>query len=99
MSNQNSWTKRLESYRYSQDERLLAYKFEKELEEPFEKLMSMTDQKTMVLGPYDLTKEPWRPVAIKSLARKYGFKVTEKETETTSEYTVTKQKLSKQVLR
>lgn len=99
MSNQYSWTKRLESYRYSQDERMLTYKFEKELEPSFDKFVNMLDQKSMVLGPYDISKEPWRFAAVQSMSRKYSFKVTEKETENMVEYTISKQKLSKQNLR
>ena len=98
MSNQTSWTKRLESYRYSQDERMLTYKFEKELEPSFDKFNTMNEQKSMVLGPYDLSKEPWRLVAVRSMSRKYGFKVTEKETNAMVEYTVSKQKLSRQTM-
>jgi hypothetical protein len=77
---------------------MLTYKFEKELVPSFDKFASMNEQKSMVLGPYDLAKEPWRLVAVRSLVRKYGFKVTEKETDTTVEYTVSKQKLSRQTM-
>lgn len=98
MSNLGSWTKRMESYRYSQDDRMLTYKFEKELEPAFDQFVAMQVQKSMVLGPYDLSKEPWRYAAVQSMARKYAFKVTEKETGNTVEYVISKQKLSMQNL-
>lgn len=98
MSNQNSWAKRLETYRYSQDERMLTYKFEKELTPAFDKLVGMADQKALVLGPYDLAKEPWRYAGVQSLARKYNFKVTDREVDGLVEYIITKKSLSKQRL-
>lgn len=96
MSATGSWSKRLESYRYSQDERMLSWKFTKELEPEFKKLSEMQDQKSMVLGPYDLSKEPWKFTAVQSLSRKFGFKVMEKENGNLVEYYISKQKLSMQ---
>ncbi len=98
MSNQNSWAKRLETYRYSQDERMLTYKFEKELTPVFDQLVSLPEQKVLVLGPYDLAKEPWRYAGVQSMARKYNFKVTANETDNLAEYTISKKSLSKQRL-
>ena len=98
MSNQSSWAIRMESYRYSQDERMIAYKYEKELVPLFEQFNSMSGPKTMVLGPFDLAKEPWRYAAVQSMCRKYNFKVTEKETKSLVEYCISKQKLSMQNL-
>jgi hypothetical protein len=95
MSNQASWAKWMDSYRYSQDDRMLSYKYEKELEPKFEAFSNAQEQKTLLVGEFDVVKEPWRCMAIKSQARKFSFKVVEKEKDSVIEYTVCKQKLSR----
>lgn len=94
MSNQASWSKRLESYRYSQDERMLSYKFSQELEAKFEAFSNAAGQKSLLIGEFDVSKEPWRNLAIKTAARKFNFKTLEKEKGNIMEYHVYKQKLS-----
>jgi hypothetical protein len=97
MSTTNKWMSRLDNYRYSQDERMLTYKFQKELEPVFTSFTNDNATKSLVVGNYNLENEPWRSVAIKYLARQFGLKVTDKPNSTEDaniEFTVTKQKLS-----
>jgi hypothetical protein len=103
------WAKRLENYRYSQDDRMLAYKYQQELETKFDSFLANASQKSLLVGTFDVEKEPWRNMAIKETARKFQLKTAENvvgnlpsnnifsaESTPTSlvEYTVLKQKLS-----
>lgn len=78
MSKTNDWAKRLETHRWSQDDRTLAYKFQQQLQPMFEKFYASND-KQMSLGPYDLENEPWRAMTVRNLARSFGAKIGEKE--------------------
>ncbi len=76
MSNTDEWAKRLESHRYSLDERNLAYKYEKEITESINKFLDGKDS-AMKLGEFNFVLEPWRLVALNNF-RKYGLKILEK---------------------
>lgn len=77
MSNTDQWQKRLERHRYSQDDRMLSYKYQKELEPVVNKFLDESKEKVLVVGVFDLTREPWRRLAINEF-RKFGLKVMEK---------------------
>ncbi len=96
MSNTDSWAKRAESHRYSQDDRGKQWRFEKELATKIDPFIDDAKQTSMVVGTYNLELEPWRMAAIISF-RKYNLKILEKavlNTETT-EITLVKQKFSR----
>ena len=78
MSKTNDWAKRLETHRWSQDDRTLSYKFQLELQPIFEKFYASND-KQMTLGPYNLEKEPWRAMALRNVARSFGAKISNKD--------------------
>ncbi len=94
MSSTDFWAKKSETHRYSQDDRSKQKKFEKELTEPINKFLD-SDQKSMVVGQYDLELEPWRIAAVVSF-RKFGLKILEKQLDSgLVELTVVRQKMSK----
>jgi hypothetical protein len=77
MSNTDQWQRRLDLHRYSQDDRALSYKYQRELEPIVNAFMDDVKQKTLILGSFDADKEPWRLLAINNF-RKFGLKVIEK---------------------
>lgn len=95
MSNTDSWAKRSESHRYSQDDRTKQWKFEKEINAKVEAFIDDIKQNVLVLGQYNMNLEPWRMAAIVSF-RKYGVKILEKKQENGMiEVSLMKQKLSR----
>ena len=95
MSNTDSWLKRSESYRYSQDDRTKQWKFEKELTAKVEAFVDDIKQNVLVLGQYNMDLEPWRMAAITSF-RKYNVKILEKkQANGLIEVQLVKQKLSR----
>lgn len=95
MSNTDSWAKRSESHRYSQDDRTKQWKFEKEINAKVEAFIDDIKQNVLVLGQYNMNLEPWRMTAIVSF-RKYGVKILEKKQENGMiEVSLMKQKLSR----
>lgn len=99
MSATNSWANRMERYHYSQDDRALGYKFKKELEKKFDDFIADAKVQSLVLGEYNVQKEPWRNMAIVELARERDLKVIAKEKEDPLlEFTIVKKKLSMQRL-
>lgn len=76
-----SWLKRAETHRYSQDDRMLSYKFGQELAPKINSFLDDAKSKELVLGTYNLTKEPWKLIAINEF-RKFGVKIIEKSIET-----------------
>jgi len=73
MSATEEWVKRLDK-RYSQDERMLAYKFKVELDSRVNKFLDDYKAKSLLLGAFDLKKEPWRQNAANEF-RKFQLKV------------------------
>ncbi len=108
MSNTDSWAKRSESHRYSQDDRAKQWKFEKELATKVEPFIDDAKQNSLVVGKFNLDAEPWRMAAVVSF-RKYQLKILEKASKETmnnpvtgkpmevtyTEITLVKQKLSR----
>lgn len=94
MSNTSSWAKRAETHRYSQDDRMLTWKFTKELEPLVNKFLDDNARQILVVGLYNLDKEPWRMAAIISF-RKYQLKIIEKIVDGLTEVSLYKVKLSK----
>jgi hypothetical protein len=89
MSNTSEWVKRLETHRYSLDERALQYKFEREIKPKLDTYLSDPSTMVLVLGTYDLESEPWREFVIQDL-RKYNLKIYRKEVENLTEITLRK---------
>jgi hypothetical protein len=73
MSATDEWAKRLDK-RYSQDERMLAYKFKVELDSRVNKFLDDVKTRSLLLGSFDLAKEPWRLAAANEF-RKYQLKI------------------------
>jgi hypothetical protein len=102
MSATKGWLDRMDNYHYSQDDRVLGFKFKQELIRKFDEFDADVKQNSIVIGEYNIAKEPWRALAIMELARERSHKVISKPKEPESPiyvYTVIKQKLSKQRLR
>jgi hypothetical protein len=79
MSNTDEWQNRLARHRYSQDDRSLSWKFQKELDPKVNAFLDGdVKEKSLSLGSYDLQREPWRLLAVNEF-RKYGLKVVAKE--------------------
>lgn len=76
MSNTNSWLNRMEKHRYSQDDRTLSYKYQKEIEPKIDLFLNDFKISQLNLGPFNLNLEPWRLISIIEF-RKYGLKITE----------------------
>jgi hypothetical protein len=79
MSNTREWSDRLALHRYSQDERALSYKFIREISGRVDAFLDDATTKSLVVGSYDLEKEPWRLAAVGDF-RKYNLKLREKAT-------------------
>ncbi len=93
MSNTVNWVKRAQTYRYSQDDRTLSWKFRNEIDSAINAFLDNISQQNYTVGIYDLNKEPWRMAAIIDY-RKYGVKVVEKKTDNNhTEITLVKKKL------
>lgn len=73
MSSTEEWAKRLDK-RYSQDERMLAYKFKVELDKQVNAFLDDQKTRSLKLGPYNLSKEPWRLAAANEF-RKFQLKI------------------------
>jgi hypothetical protein len=78
MSNTSAWKDRLAKHRYSQDERALQWKFEKEIGPKIEAFLDNAKEQTFTFGTYNLEIEPWRMAAALSF-RKYNLKILESE--------------------
>ena len=91
MSNTNCWVKRAQRYRYSQDDRTLAWKFRQEIEPKINAFLDDQRQTTYTCGVFDLTREPWR-MAVYLDFRKYGVKIQEKQVENLTEVILIKKK-------
>ena len=76
MSNTNEWSKRINSYRYSQDDRSLAYKFSREINDTVNTFLDDPKRRKMLVGTYDTRREPWRLLALAEF-RKFGIKIQE----------------------
>jgi hypothetical protein len=97
MSNTTSWFNRIGGgYRYSQDERTLQYKFEKQITPLVNAFLDNPNAQTYDFGTYNLEAEPWRVAAAISF-RKYNLKILEKEIDGMTEITLVKQKMSKTI--
>lgn len=95
MSNTDSWAKRSETHRYSQDDRSKQWKFEKELATKVNPFIDDMKQNTFVAGQFNLDLEPWRMAAVVSF-RKYNLRILEKKLDSgLVEVTLVKQKLSR----
>ena len=95
MSDTDEWLKRVETYRYSQDDRTKQWKCEKILTPIIDAFLDDAKQHTLVVGPYNLELEPWHLPAIVSF-RKYNLKVQKKDLgDDLSEITLIKQKMQK----
>lgn len=92
------WTKRMARHRYSQDDRMLSWKFQQEIKDRVEAFMDDQKQNLLTIGRYDIKKEPWRMHGIVAWRSKYGLKVIEKRSPDTPlvEFSLKKQKLSRQ---
>lgn len=102
MSATKGWMDRMDNYHYSQDDRVLGFKFKQELIRKFDEFDADVTQNSIVIGEFNIAKEPWRALAIMELARERSHKVIAKSKGEESPviiYTVLKQKLSKQRLR
>ncbi len=64
MSNSAEWTKRLDTHRYSQDERALANRFIREIKPRVDEFIDKSKEKSLLIGTYNLDKEPWRYLAV-----------------------------------
>ena len=96
MSKTADWVNRITNYRYSQDDRVLAYRFAQE-QEPKLLAFETSAEKTMSVGPYNIDSEPWKVMTLKELARKFAFKLTEQIDENGNvTFMFSKQKLSRQ---
>lgn len=91
MSNTDSWAKRSETHRYSQDDRTKQWKYERELSKVVDPFIDNLNQSSLVIGQFDLEKEPWRMAAIMSF-RKFSLKVVEKPAGDLVEVSLVKQK-------
>jgi len=60
MSASKEWVSRLESHRYSQDDRGLAQRFQAAQTELVNKFLADHTEQTLVLGSFNLEKEAWR---------------------------------------
>ena len=96
MSETVSWKRRLKEHRYSQDERALQWKFEKEVHPAVDAFIDDPNIQTYNFGKYDLKAEPWR-MATAIAFRKYNLKILETEHEDGTEITLIKQKMSKTI--
>jgi hypothetical protein len=94
MSNTASWAKRSTTHRYSQDDRMKAWKFGQEIAIPLNAFLDDIATKQFVLGTYNFVKEPWRMAPVVDY-RKYGVKIVEKKIDDeNTEITLIKKKLS-----
>ena len=91
MSNTDCWVKRAQRYRYSQDDRTLAWKFRQEIEPKINTFLDDPQQMAYVCGSFDLTREPWR-MAVYLDFRKYGVKIQEKQLGALTEVILIKKK-------
>ena len=100
MSNMHEMRQRMATHHYSQDDRTLAYKYQKELEPVINKFIDDFKETNFFLGTFNLAKEPWRLVSVGEL-RKFGLKLLEKPNAANKDLTdlsFTKKKLTKQRL-
>jgi hypothetical protein len=77
MSHTKEWSNRMENYHYSQDDRTLSYKYQRELEGKINKFLSDPKENELQMGSFNLTMEPWRLLAISDF-RKFGLQLVEK---------------------
>ncbi len=96
MSNTSSWIERSETHRYSQDDKSLAWKYQKELEPIVDKFLADYTQQRLIIGTFNLEKEPWRMISI-IYFRKYQIKIIEKVVPAGTEITLTKIKMTSMV--
>lgn len=95
MSESKEWNDRLINKRWSQDDRNLSWKFSKEIDNKIDAFLNNNKEKVFVVGEYDLSKEPWRLLAVADF-RKYGLKLQQEQS--TTDKKITKLSLSKVVL-
>ena len=74
MSNTAEWQNRSANYRYSQDDRVLSYKYKKEIEPIVNKFLDSHTSKKLLIGTFDVSSEPWKLLAIADY-RKFGLKM------------------------
>ena len=96
MSETTSWKRRLKEHRYSQDERALQWKFEKEVHPAVDAFIDDPNVQSYNFGTYDLKAEPWRMATAISF-RKYNLKIMEASVDGKTEITLIKQKMSKTI--
>jgi hypothetical protein len=93
MSTTKSWIEHAEAYRYSQDDRTKQWKYEKSLAPTINAFLDDVKQNSLIVGQFDLKKEPWRLMAIIAY-RKYNLKIMEKTiNENLVEISVVKRKM------
>jgi hypothetical protein len=99
MSSSIEWSKRQALHRYSQDDRVLSYKYCAEIKPMVDTFLNNLTEKKLVVGTFDVSKESWRLISI-SEYRKYNLKLVERVVDTSKpnikEIGLVKQKLSKQ---
>ena len=77
MSDSKEWIQRIETYRYSQDDRAKAGKYAKEYDQKVKDFLSNFKEKVLECGEFDVKKEPWRLLALAGF-RKYNLKFVQK---------------------
>jgi hypothetical protein len=77
MSKTKTWNRRLQNHSYSLDDRNLSYNFSKNLEKDILKFLDNHEAHTMLIGEFNIEKEPWRMLAINDY-KKFGVKILEK---------------------
>ena len=96
MSETASWKRRLKNHRYSQDERALQWKFEKEVHPAVDAFIDDPNVQFYNFGTYDLKAEPWR-MATAVAFRKFNLKIVETDNNGKTDITLVKQKMSKTI--
>jgi hypothetical protein len=99
MSGSAEWMNRSEHHRYSQDDKMLSYKYSKEIDPIIDKFLTDQKEKSIVIGQFDSTKEPWKILTISQYC-KYNLKMIEivipdQFNKNLKEYSLHKQKLSR----
>ena len=73
MAHLTKWNDRYQHKRWSQDDKVKMYRFEKELEKSIEDLFS-NKLKRIDLEPFMQSNEPWKLTVIRQICNKHGVK-------------------------
>lgn len=73
MSQTKEWVNRYNNRHWSQDERALSSKFQKEVDTKIDDFLGAREN-SLLLGEFNLDQEPWRVLALNDF-KKYNLKI------------------------